>query len=382
MVITTVKNQIDPMVQRISFDKACRYLRVSHVFFQRFVEDYNSIEPGKVTLSFAHLYKAWDSLYQSMLIYSGEKIRKKNTNGIPNKHPLGNVTGLSETLFQSRKKFNSSNWAISFFREAYDNINDKKEFSSEYNKKLFKSLDLLKTLRNASEHDFLEVSQGSYNSLVTRCNKYIIPIAEAYLKIYEDYYPLVMARCNFRSSKKTSVEDKKPFAGCDEGRNNNCERAKLKLATYENLKDTLHFPLPFHFVAVNAAERKGSVDAILNKILPEESREGKEILTDEKWSLVDISKQKIESELSEKFIYRTVSQVTEILNAKLELSGSSQMSRARINYRLNKNDFKNNCNYMLELKYSFKGKKRTNRLYSVALLEELVKLYNQNPTTF
>lgn len=353
---STDKNKttsIDAVIQRVKRDKACGYLDISTTFFKRFIIDYNSSSYGQATIAFAHLYKAWDALYQSMILLTGQKVRKEHP-----EHLMGYVTGLTEDFLKKIEdgefdynKVEASKWEIPEFKEIADAVIDPSK--NPYKNKLLNSLDFLRKLRNSAEHDFLEVGGGSYNSLVLRTNPYVIPICKVYLRIYEVYREKVLIAC--------ATPQTNPKLGHNNGRATTCAKKQVQKTTLADLEQILHFPLPVSLVDAEIQEIPASVTTLVKLLLKGFAKYDKHLLQDENWHVESVKDIMTEEYLNETFPYRSLKEIGDKLG----------VDREKIEKEMRKHKMKQNQSYVLHLQ----GENQIiTTIYSTKLVEELTRL--------
>lgn len=337
--------------KRMKRDLACGYLEVSVIYYKRFLVDYNSGVYGTTSISFAHLYKAWDSLFQSMLLLAGGKVRNDATEN----YPLGQIKGITDSFLNlvSQGKYTTKlkhslmfeNWEIEEFKEM---VLSQKDFG---NNEFFNSLDLLRHLRNASEHDFLEVGGGSYNGLIRRTNQFIIPLVEMYLKIYGDFQKKVIGNC-----LQSKFHDK--------GRGSFCSRRSLKKLSQKELEELTHFPFPLR---MGTKDRSASVTSLINQVLSGSnfgfSKKGYKIKLDPSWYIEDASGVDLQSHLNEQFPYRSLKELAEKTGVNYRI-----ISKKITLYNLKRNPL-----YILHL---HSAENRVTTIYSKKLFE-LIKTWGK-----
>lgn len=330
-------------------DLCCSYLDISFVFFKRFLEDYNSNQYGKLSLSLAHLYKAWDALYQSMILEAGGKIRDKS-----NKHPLGNVMGITDSFINPLKNNNSNVFSKSNkYDLCYENwkILDFKNLVEEKNpttQPFFNSLDFLREMRNASEHDFIEIGGGSYNISIMRLNPYIIPMTQKYIDIIKNYTKVVLNHC--------SIE-----RGHNRGRSKYCSKNILKSEYTSIVENIVHFPLPISLLVEGKNNDGGLVNALVKYIVSDFEQQNKPLLYNSSWHTENPNQIVTSSYLNEVFPYRSLSELARLLNT----------NRYIIEKIMTANKMKYNNSFVIYL--TDRDQKKIT-LYSKHLLEELRRM--------
>ena len=377
-------NNINPspeFIQRLNKDTPCGYLLISATFFRRFLDDYNSIEYGKVSLSFAHFYKSWDALFQSMILLSGRPIRKE-----PNtKFKLGTISGITDNLLNpistppktgsltsieesiknkkdffakeiekngiKEKLFLLNLWKVSSFRTWAENP------EIAFNDPLFNSLDFLRELRNSSEHDFLEVGGGSYNSLILNTNSYMIPLVEKYIEIYSSFYEEIQIDCKLHH---------------DHGRSKYCVKKELSSSfSPKFFSQITHFPLPASLVVEKIVDSDSSVSALIRKLIKIYNNSNRELLLDQAWRIEDTKVAQFQEEISG-YVYSSISELALDLNKTLS---REDITRYQVEQKMLEKDMKRNPLYVIRITTK-KGKKSS--FYSATLFKKLLNTFNQN----
>jgi len=70
-----------------------------------------------------------------------------------------------------------------------------------YNSPLFFNLKLFTLFRNSAQHDYIELAQGSYDSLIQLLNPYVSALIINYLEGYKQVYKLVLQTCGPKSKR-------------------------------------------------------------------------------------------------------------------------------------------------------------------------------------
>lgn len=166
----------------------CRYIYTSSFYYRRFIRHYNSGIYREISISLSEFYKAWDTLFQAMILMSGHPIREINEK-IVKEYPLGNIYSLTNFL-NELKKVNPTNVELKGIKLAYSHFDDwlkPKVRADIYSAITYNLLDFLREVRNAEQHDIIE-QRGTYASLIDLKNPIVQELIDRYIIAYEQTY--------------------------------------------------------------------------------------------------------------------------------------------------------------------------------------------------